>query len=147
MQGSLNENGEEYADTYGVLQPLLPLVESQRYKGSMHAIIQDEDPAQAISLRGELAAVVEFTKPYELKGPVGRGMIVELGSNDFLVAGAKFRVEFRELEGPPRDARILTLEEGTFEGERWAPVRRLNGDELHVSFSERSRVLRVRLIR
>lgn len=146
-QGALNENGEEFADTYAVLQPLLQLVESKRYKGSMHAIIQDEDSAQAIPLSGKLAAVVDFTKPYDPRRPVGRGMIVEVERDDFLVAGARFRVEFRELEGPPRNARILTLEEGTLEGERWVPVRRLNGDELHVSFAERSRVLRVRLTR
>jgi hypothetical protein len=146
-QGSLNENGAEFADTYGILQPLLQLVESKRYESSMHAIVQDEDSAQAVPLSGKLAAVVQFTKPYERRGPLGRGMMVELGSDDFLVAGARFKVEFRELEGPPRDARILTLEEGTFEGGHWVPLRRLNGDELHVSFSEKSRVLRVRLIR
>jgi hypothetical protein len=141
----LTETGEEYADIYRVLQPLLQLIESNRYKGTMHAIVQDEDSAQVIRLSGKLAAVVNFTKPYEPRGPVGRGMMIELASDDFLVAGAGFKVEFRELEGPPRDARFLTIEEGTFEGERWAPVRRLNGDELQVSFPERSTTLRVRL--
>jgi hypothetical protein len=145
QKGSLTETGEEYADTYRILQPLLQLIESNRYKGTMHAIVQDEDSAQVIRLSGKLAAVVNFTKPYEPRGPVGRGMMIELASDDFLVVGAGFKVEFRELEGPPRDARFLTIEEGTFEGERWAPVRRLNGDELQVSFPERSTTLRVRL--
>ena len=145
QKGSLTETGEEYADIYRILQPLLQLIESNRYKGTMHAIVQDEDSAQVIRLSGKLAAVVSFTKPYEPRGPVGRGMMIELASDDFLVAGAGFKVEFRELEGPPRDARFLTIEEGTFEGERWAPVRRLNGDELQVSFPERSTTLRVRL--
>ena len=143
----MDENGREYADTYGVLHPLLQLIESQRYKGSLHAIIQDEDSAQAIPLSGKLVARVDFTKPYDPRGPGGCGLIVELGNDDFVVAGAKFKLEFRELEGPPREARILTLEEGVFEGERWVPVRRLNGDELRVSFAERSRILRVRLAR
>jgi hypothetical protein len=55
-------------------------------------------------------------------------------------------VSFRELEGPPRDAEILTLEEGTFDGERWVTTRRLNGDELHVELPEQSKILRVRLL-
>jgi len=125
---------------------LLHLVASRRYKGSMHAIVQDEDDGQAIPLNAGLSAVVEFTKPYRPDSPVGQGMIVQLGDGDFLVAGARFRLSFRELEGPPREAPILSLEEGTFEGERWVPVRRLNGDELDVSFFEKPRVQRVRLM-
>jgi hypothetical protein len=145
QNGSLNQDGEVYADTYGILRPLLQVIASNRYKGTMHAIVQDEDPAQVIRLSGKLAAVVSFTKPYEPQGTVGRGMMIELASDDFLVAGAGFKVEFHDLQSPLRDVRFLTIEEGTFEGERWTTIRRLNGDELDVSLPERSRILRVRL--
>ncbi len=145
QNGSLNQDGEAYADTYGILQPLLQVIENNRYKGAMHAIVQDEDPAQVIRLSGRLAAVVSFTNPYEPRGAVGRGMIIQLASDDFLVVGAGFKVEFHDLQSPLHDARFLTIEEGTFEGERWATVRRLNGDELDVSLPERSKILRVRL--
>jgi len=74
-------------------------------------------------------------------------LIIELGPDEFVVAGSGFKVNFRQLEGPRRDAQILTLEEGTFEGERWVSARRLNGDELHVELPEQSRILRVRLLR
>jgi hypothetical protein len=73
-------------------------------------------------------------------------MIVELAPDDYVMVGAGFTVAFRELTGPPRDAQFLSLEEGTFEGERWVPTRRLNGDELHVLLPEKARILRVRLL-
>jgi hypothetical protein len=146
-KGSLNEEGQGFAETYGILQPLLQLIESNRYKGTMHAIVQGEDPAQVIRLAEKLAAVVRFAKSYDPKERAGRGMIVELARDDFLVVGRGFRVEFSELEGPPHDAQFLSMEEGTFEGERWVPVRRLNGDELHVFLPESMRILRVKLLR
>ncbi len=74
-------------------------------------------------------------------------MIIELAPQDFVVMGAGFRLNFRELEGPPRDAQFLSLEEGTFEGDRWIPSRRLNGDELHIELPEKAKVLRARLLR
>jgi len=64
-----------------------------------------------------------------------------------VVAGAGFDVNFRALEGQLRDARIRAIEEGTFEGERWSPTRRLNGDELHLDLPEQAKILRVRLLR
>ena len=68
QKGSLNENGEEYADTYRILQPLLQLIESNRYKGTMHAIVQDEDSAQVIRLSEKLAAVVCDLRGLEADG-------------------------------------------------------------------------------
>jgi hypothetical protein len=45
------------------------------------------------------------------------GMIVELGPDDFIVMGTGFDVKFRELDGPLREAQLISIEEGTFQGE------------------------------
>ena len=74
-------------------------------------------------------------------------MIIELAPDDFVVVGTGFDVTFRETEGPLRDARLLSIEEGTFQGDHWMPSRRLNGDERHVSLPEKSTVLRDRVLR
>jgi hypothetical protein len=146
--GKVAEDAVEFEDSYRALAPLLPMIARTQYTGKLHAIAQDVDPAQAIRLgpHGKLAAVVEFPKMYELKGPHGRGMIIELGPDDFVFVGANFRVDLRELEGPPRSAMFLSLEEGTFDGERWVTTRRLNGDEFHLEFPEKAKTLRVRLL-
>jgi hypothetical protein len=147
QDGKVSERAAEYEDTYRVLDPLLDLIAAKQGSDKLHAIVQDEDSGQAVRLDKRLAAVVSFTKPYTPEGPRGRGMIIELAPDDYVVVGAGFRVEFRELTGPPRDARFLSLEGGTFEGEHWIPTRRLNGDELHVSLPEKAKILRVRLLR
>jgi hypothetical protein len=145
--GKVTERAVEFEDTYRVLRPLLDLIAAKQGSNELHAIVQDEDREQAVRLDRSLAAVVNFPKPYTPEGPRGRGMIVELAPDDYVVAGAGFRVVFRELTGPPRDAQFLSLEEGTFEGKRWIPTRRLNGDELHVALPEKAKILRVRLLR
>jgi hypothetical protein len=145
--GKVTERAAEFEDTYRVLRPLLDLIAAKQGSKELHAIVQDEDWGQAIRLDRSLAAVVNFPKPYTPEGPRGRGLIVELAPDDYVAAGAGFRVVFRELTGPPRDARFLSLEEGSFEGKRWIPMRRLNGDELNVALPEKAKILRVRLLR
>jgi hypothetical protein len=74
-------------------------------------------------------------------------MIIELAPDDFVIMGTGFDVTFRETDGPLRDAQLISIEEGTFQGEQWIPSRRLNGDERHVSLPDKSTVLRVRVAR
>jgi len=149
--GTVTQTAAEFEDLYRVLRPLLPLIAHYQYTGKLHpflqGIAQGEDWAYAVPLSSKLAASVVFTGKYDPEKARGRGLIIEMGPDDFVVAGARFKVNFRELEGPPRDTEFLTLEEGTFEGERWVPSRRLNGDELHVELPEQSKILRARLLR
>ncbi|MGO8787073.1 MAG: DUF5597 domain-containing protein [Terriglobia bacterium] len=146
--GNVTERAAELEDTYRVLDPLLGLVAAKQGSNKLHAIVQDEDSAQAVRLDGSLALVVNFTKPYTPEGARGRGMIIELAADDYVVVGAGFEVQFRELTGPPRDAEFLSVEEGTFEGDHWIPTRRLNGDEVwRLEFPDKARILRVRLLR
>jgi hypothetical protein len=151
QDGNVTSDAADFEDSYRVLRPLLPLIARYQYTGKLHPFLQGvgqgDDWAHAIRLGKELAAVVEFTGPYNPEKARGRGMIIELGADDFVVVGARFKATFRELEGPPRDAQFLSIEEGTFEGERWIPTRRMNGDELHVELPEKSKILRVRLLR
>jgi hypothetical protein len=145
------QKGSQFEDVYRVLQPLLPLIAKYQYTGKIHPVLQGtaqgEDWKQSIRVGKRLAANVDFTIPYNPEQSRGRGMIIELAPDDFLVVGAGFRVVFRELDGPPRDAQLLSIEEGSFAGDTWMPVRRWNGDERHVALPEKSTVLRVRLVR
>jgi len=149
--GAVAPQAAELEDLYRVLRPLLPVIARYQYTGKLHPLLQGiaqgEEWAYGVPLGGKLAASVEFTAKYDPEKGRGQGLIVELGTDDFVVAGSGFKCGFRELEGPPRDAPILSLEEGTFEGEHWVPARRLNGDELHVQLPEQSKILRVRLLR
>jgi Domain of unknown function (DUF5597)/Beta-galactosidase len=147
QDGKITERAAALEDTYRILEPLLPVIAKLRYSGKMLPVVQDVDWEQAIPLGHDLAAVVAFNEPYKLDGPWGRGVIIDYGPDDFIVAGSGFRVNFRELTGPPRDAEILSIDEGTFVDGEWSPERRLNGDEQRVSLPARGRILRVKLLR
>ncbi len=143
--------GAQFEDTYRVLSPLLPLIARHQYGGKIHPVLQGLGPGEAwkhsIRVGHRLAANVEFTIPFNPEQGRGRGMILELAPDDFVVAGAGFTVTFRELDGPLRDAEVLSIEEGTFDRMNWIPERRWNGDERHVSLPEKSTILRVRVAR
>jgi hypothetical protein len=143
--------GAEFEDTYSVLRPLLPLISRYQYTGKLHPILQGlgsgEDWKESIRVGDRLAANIDFTAAFDPAKGRACGMIIELGPDDFVVMGTGFDVTFREMEGPLRDAQLISIEEGTFQGEQWMPSRRLNGDERHVSLPEKSTVLRVRVLR
>ena len=143
--------GAEFEDTYRVLRPLLPLIARYQYTGKLHPILQGlangEDWKQSIRVGDRLAANIDFTAAFDPAKGRACGMIIELAPDDFIVMGTGFDVIFREMEGPLRDAQLISIEEGTFQGDQWIRSRRLNGDERHVSLPERSTVLRVRVAR
>lgn len=63
--------------------------------------------------------------------PVGGAAVIQLGPDEFLVAGSDLRLEF-SLEKPAADEnyQFLDVEEGTFESGRWVMKRRWNGDQV-----------------
>lgn len=149
---------DSLSDYYRILEPLIPLITKYQYTGQLFAIVQDDHPApfggdrwraQTIPLGNHLAAAVRFSHPYgaDLTARRAGGLIIELAPNDFIVAGAGFRVDFQELQGPVHPAQFLSVEEGAFQGDDWVPTRRLNGEEMHVYLRDKARTLRVRLLR
>jgi Domain of unknown function (DUF5597)/Glycosyl hydrolases family 35 len=143
--------GGGFEDTYRVLRPMLPLIARYQYTGKLHPILQGiangEDWKQSIRVGNRLAANIEFTASFDPAKGRASGMIIEIAPDDFVVMGTGFDVTFREMDGPLRDAQLISIDEGTFQGEQWVPSRRLNGDERHVSLPERSTILRVRVAR
>jgi hypothetical protein len=143
--------GAGFEDTYRVLRPMLPLIARYQYTGKLHPVLQGlangEDWKQSIRVGDRLAANIDFTASFDPAKGRACGMIIELAPDDFIVMGTGFDVTFRELDGPLRDAEVVSIEEGSFQGEKWAPARRLNGDEFHVSLPDHSTILRVRVAR
>jgi hypothetical protein len=143
--------GALFEDTYSVLRPMLPIIARYQYTGKLHPVLQGlangEDWKQSIRVGDRLAANIDFTAAFDPAKGRASGMIIELAPDDFVVMGTGFDVTFREMEGPLRDAQLISIEEGTFHGEQWMPSRRLNGDERHVSLPDKSTILRVRVAR
>jgi beta-galactosidase GanA len=62
--------------------------------------------------------------------PVGGAAVIQLGPDEFLVAGSDVRVRFALDKPRPGDnVQFLDVEEGTFQNGRWVMQRRWNGDQ------------------
>lgn len=59
---------------------------------------------------------------------VGGAAIIQLGPDEFLVAGSDIRLRFG-LAAPGANVQFLSVEEGSFENGRWVMQRRWNGDQ------------------
>lgn len=79
--------------------------------------------------------------------PVGGAAVIQLGPNDFLLAGSDVRMNF-DLAAPDagEGSGYLSVEEGTFENGRWVMARRWNGDQTDYGLNlAKPTLLRVRL--
>lgn len=59
------------------------------------------------------------------------GLVIQLGEDEFLVAGRGIIVKFTDASGAGDAVGFLKLTEGGFKGGRWTEGRLLNGDESH----------------
>jgi len=142
----------EYARTYRVLKPLLPLIARHQGTGRLHAVVQDVEPRQVLRIGSRVALVASFPRPYDLRGAMGGALVIELAPDDLVVAGCGVDFVVRDLEAPLVDPHqwatrqpVLSIDEGTFDGDRWVPGRRRNGDERWVRLPDEGAILRVRL--
>jgi beta-galactosidase GanA len=79
--------------------------------------------------------------------PVGGAAVIQIGPDEFLVAGSDIRLEFSLANaGSNENSQFLDVEEGTFENGRWVMQRRWNGDQVDYGLNlSRPVLLKVRL--
>jgi beta-galactosidase GanA len=63
--------------------------------------------------------------------PVGGAAVIQLGADEFLLAGSDLRLAFSlDHASPGENSQFLDVEEGTFVNGRWVMQRRWNGDQV-----------------
>lgn len=144
VDGKLTPAGAALAETYATLRPLLPLIEKYQYTNHLFAIVQNNHlmllpfggpnsrwRAQVISVGHGLAAVARFNAPRKpgMEPQRAGGLIIQLAPDRYVVAGSGFRILFRELQGPPRDAIFASVEAGTFKDGKWVMTRYVNSGQ------------------
>jgi beta-galactosidase GanA len=79
--------------------------------------------------------------------PVGGAALIQLGPDEFLLAGSDVRVGFGLSQPAAGDnVQFLSVEEGTFQGGRWVMKRRWNGDQIDYGLNlTKPTLLKVRL--
>lgn len=118
---------------YKLLEPMMREVARLNFEGKLQAAAEEEDQARQTLDFGNWKAVITFGATGRNNGtkgnptPIGRALVAKLGENEFLVAGLYGKIDFKSITGGKRD--FLRVEEGTFAGGVFKPIRIWNGDE------------------
>ena len=123
---------------YGVLAQLAPLILEHQGDSSMVGVRPPvsfdgvvDTASQDVRL-GDYALRVTFRDPWvpyaEQRLERHGGLIIQLGADEYLVAGRGLTITFSV---PNATAGIESIWEGEYQGGRWVPHRLLNGDESH----------------
>lgn len=116
--------------SYEVLSELMPLITEYQGTDKMIGVLQEKsgDEEKGIDTEvGEYLAHISYMN--QEKDDRAYGLIINIGPNEYLVAGYGFNVKFEPLTAGPRYAGILEVWEGRYDEGRWIAGRRLNGDE------------------
>ncbi len=113
--------------SYELLATLSPLILAHQAGGDIHGFVVDKDHPQADFSVNGYTLHVTVDQLFGHSAESGFGLIVPIGPDEFLGAGKGFRVAITARNG--QRAGIASVDEGTLEGGKWVPGRRLNGDE------------------
>jgi hypothetical protein len=123
--------------TYAMLESMDSLILDAQQKGTLNAVLlnNDNNPEETIRA-GEYNMHFELRKGWRSNyvSPFGYALIIELGQDEFIVAGKDVQAFFSVSTPGPPIAAILWLEEGRFENKTWIARRRLNGDAIMLDY-------------
>jgi beta-galactosidase GanA len=138
---------------FKILEPMMREVARLNFEGKLHAVAEEKgEPSQTLDFGNWQATIDYGVTPQGYGGvargnpePIGRALVAKIGDNQFLVAGAFCKVDFKSASGGHRD--FLRVEEGGYEKGVFHPLRIWNGDETDwgLNFSSAPQVLRVSL--
>ncbi len=127
---------------YDVLRQLTPTILATQGKGRMAGFkprvledgtVQDQPVVQTL---GDYRFTVGFLDPWtpkaDQKTAAHGGLIIQIGPEEYLIAGRGLVVTFAGAGNGPALAGIDSAVEGVFDAQgRWVPGRVLNGDQTH----------------
>jgi hypothetical protein len=147
------------AQNYQLLAPIADELAALQFAGKVKTAVEEPGLEQVELTFGRWSALVSFPPEYTASADtgrlsptaalhMGRVMVAQLGPDEFLVAGIDARVNFRIT--PPageKQAQLLTVEQGTYDGTTWKGSRLWNGDDTDagLNFKAPGSVVRVKL--
>ncbi len=134
---SIDPSGHRLTEAYDVLGQLAPIILGKQGKGATAGVSVDRDNPETKVKFGEYQMTFSFelldryAAPASETDPRGGGVIIQLGPDEYIIAGSGLIVTFQSLNPERPFAGILSIDEGKYESGVWKPGRRLNGDQSH----------------
>jgi hypothetical protein len=136
IDGETNPEDGPMHHAYAVLRQLAPLILDHQTRGTISGVLLNkENPSEKISLGGYvLHANLAVSRRTNQTAERGYALMLATGPDEFLVAGSDLHISFATDPLADETVGLGTVEEGVFENGKWTPGRRLNGDEVMISY-------------
>jgi beta-galactosidase GanA len=147
---------QPFAINYKLAGPMDRQIARLNFEGKLQAVAEEKGkPSQSLEF-GPWNVMVSYglgqfgpgENPPGNPEPIGRAMVAQLGTDEFLVAGFFCRVDFRVGDtASGKQRQFLRVEEGSYENGKFKPIRIWNGDQTDwgLNFASAPQVLRVSL--
>jgi len=137
-----NQPMRQLADAYGTLEQLAPLILASQGLGRMSGFrprvlgqgtVQDDPVTESIGAFRFTVSFIDTQSSRALQNTASHGgVIIEVGPEDYIVAGEGLIVTFEPSDDAGAQAGIDNVWEGSFDASgNWVPGRLLNGDQTH----------------
>jgi hypothetical protein len=145
-----------FAMNYKLIEPMNREIARLNFEGKLQAVTeQNGKPTDSLTFGGwkvnisyGLPQFGEYETVPGNKEPIGRVLIAETGTDEFLVAGFFCRVDFKLADAASGKKRqFLHVRQGNYQDGRFVPFRVLNGDQTDygLNFTADPQVLSVKL--
>ena len=137
IEGSDTLKGAPIGKAYELLLQVAPLLARYQPAGQVRGFLVQKDSAARVATLGNyrFTAKHEYTLGWSLgakktEWTPGGGLLIAVAPDEFYLVGTGIVLTAEPLAQGKR-AGYVSVEEGRFDGEKWVPGRRLNGDEDH----------------
>ena len=120
---------QDLAVSYRAIASVMPVLAEHQAAGDVHGFLLTKEHPEADFTMDRYQVHVSLDQIFTERSEGGYGLVMGDGPDRFLGVGRGFRVWFTPVGGDKRGVGIGTIDEGEFVDGRWAPGRRLNGDE------------------
>ena len=144
IDGRFEDTATGIPSVYKALQQLSPLILRSESLSQMTSVSLDTSKKNSTltlgnyqidcNLQGGPPAFNNSSLAFD-NSPPGYAIIIQTGKDEFFVAGKNISLQFSLKDNKDKITGIEWAEEGDFNNEVWVPGRRMNGDEIMVSYS------------
>lgn len=139
VESSTTPENEPLGKMYKLIDQMTPLITAHQGQNKIEGVLLDKQNQESVFQLGHYEFKVRhsFTLGYENDSKndtwnMAGAIFVQVGEDEFYVAGSGIVITFRNLSAPSFNVGILKVDQGKFENAKeWKVIRHLNGDQTH----------------
>lgn len=127
---------EHLSKAYAVLSGLSSEILKAQASGAITGVyLTASEPKQVVTLGGyQIEVALRRTREEASKLKMGYAVIINSGTDEFILSGANLQFTFLPNQPGPKTAGLASVFEGKFVNGKWVAGRKLNGDNIMLNY-------------